>query len=182
MKSTSTTKSIAGALALTALLTLGLVACAAADEAANSTAAAPAAVARLTGEEVATHARRSRTEALVRTSLSEINPGVQLASLDTAPAIEQIGSEYFLVGRGQTQDGQCVTVAVGLAQEADGTLGRLASDGTLERPMGGHTCTGSNCSGCSLDVGDGGLYCTCSMPGEGPGSPWCNHSCSGAAC
>lgn len=187
MKSTSSTKvviakAVAGALALTILLALGLVACDAADEAANGAAVAPAAVARLAGKEVTTLAHRSRTETIVRTALSETNPRARLASLDAAPTIERIGPEYFLVGRGQTEDGRCVTVAVALAQETDGSLGRLSRDGTLERPIGGHACAGNNCSGCNLAYSDGHWFCTCWMPGEGSAPSWCDHSCSGASC
>jgi len=172
----SITRVLVIASALFATLTLGIVACDVVDRSGSI----PAAVARLDNEEIVLLAEPSNAETLLREGLERINSDVRFASFESEPEVVKIGPGYFLVGRGQDVDGRCVTIALDLHQEEDGSLGRLTENGTFERPPRGHTCTGVNCSGCTLGYQPGGgFYCDCWRPGGGEGGSWCNHSCTG---
>ena len=117
---------------------------------------------------------------LAQALLSNTNPGFEIRSLKAPAAIERIAGQYFLVSRGESAEGECITTAILLEASDSGILGALSKDGSLERTQG-HTCSGVQCSGCNLhyDSAADGWWCDCWKPASGPGDSYCNHSCNG---
>lgn len=90
-------------------------------------------------------------------------------------SFEHEGNRPYLVARGKTDDGNCISVALPLNRS---DTSRESGKYLVLAKEVGHTCTGAPCDACAFTYVGGEIHgCTCS--GTGGGEPGhCNHTLS----